>query len=310
MLTWGNKSAHDHGILFNVTRKNDDTYGADPYPTHPASWGFAGPSRAVGVVNVVDPAVTWVSGDQFNTSWASGGMVLINGRPRRISSVASATSLTLQAPATGLAWGDQPSLGTLNGASFVTGSPWDGNTDLLGYPCLDQPGRGQGDLITGVFPTKVNDTTSTAVWPNQALEPIYIWANSNVNDVVTYGNNSGGRVVANRDYYPQASGIQTSPTSPFNGTVGTGWGTLANRPTTCTAGVAYWATDQGDWNQSTSNPLGVQQNGADGVLYVATATDTWTLYYEPYTYPHPLTAEETSDSPRLKLRNIRMRTQQ
>ena len=95
-------------------------------------------------------------------------------------------------------------------------------------------------------------------------------------------------MVANRDYYPSASGVQTSPTSPFDGTSGTGWGTLANRPTTCTPGVAYFATDQGSWNTSSSNPYGVQQNGADGVLYKCTAPNTWTLYYTPYTYPHPL----------------------
>ena len=45
-----------------------------------------------------------------------------------------------------------------------TGSNWDGGTALgtdttKGYPCLDQPGRGQGDLITGLFPNKVNSTT-------------------------------------------------------------------------------------------------------------------------------------------------------
>ena len=77
-------------------------------------------------------------------------------------------------------------------------------------------------------------------------------------------------------------------TSPFGGTSGTGWGTLANRPTTCTPGVAYFGTDQGSWNTSTSNPYGVQQNSADGVLYKCTAPNTWTLYYTPYTYPHPL----------------------
>src|SRR5262249_32314074 len=64
--------------------------------------------------------------------------------------------------------------------------------------------------------------------------------------------------------------------------------TLANRPTTCTTGVAYFATDQGSWNTSTSNPYGVQQNGADGVLYKCTTPNTWTLYYTPYIYPHPL----------------------
>jgi hypothetical protein len=196
-----------------------------------------------------------------------------------------------------------PQLPTPNGWGYAgtafngTGSNWDGGTVLgtdttLGYPCLDQPGRGQGDLLTGDHPNKVNDTTGTIHWPNQALEPIYIWNNSG--GIVpgwggnTYSDYSAGRVVANRDYYPSASEVQTSPTSPFNGTVGTGWGTIANRPTTCTTGVGYFATDQGSWNTSTSNPYGVQQNGASGVLYKCTATNTWTLYYTPYTYPHPL----------------------
>lgn len=53
-------------------------------------------------------------------------------------------------------------------------------------------------------------------------------------------------------------------------------------------GVGYWATDQGSWNQSASNPQGVQQNGSDGVLYRCSATNTWTVAYTPYTYPHPL----------------------
>jgi hypothetical protein len=178
-----------------------------------------------------------------------------------------------------------------------TGSMWDGGTALgtdtvKGYPALDQVGRGQGDLIINGFPNKLNNATGTIFWPHQALEPVYIW--NNVGTFVpgwggsTYTDDTGGRVVANRDYYPSASGIQTSPASPFNGSSGTGWGTLANRPTTCTPGVAYFATDQGSWNTSTSNPYGVQQNGADGVLYKCTSPNTWTLYYTPCTYPHPL----------------------
>jgi hypothetical protein len=170
-----------------------------------------------------------------------------------------------------------------------TGSKWDGNTNAsTGYPCLDQPGRGQGDLLTGFFASKINSTTGTIAWPHQALEPIYVWDNNGAPAAgwggQFYRNISAGRVTANVEYYPQASGIQTSTSSPFDGTSGTGWGTRANRPATCTTGVAYWSTDQGaNWNTT---------NGSanDGTLDKCTATNTWTnAVYTPYTYPHPLT---------------------
>jgi hypothetical protein len=143
--------------------------------------------------------------------------------------------------------------------------------------CIDQPGRGAGTYISGATPTPTG-------WVSEALDPIYQWADyytggANVNTPISSGSR---KIIANRDYYPQASGIQTSPTSPFNGTTGVGWGTTANRPTTCTPHVGYWATDQGNWNQS--------GNGAgQGELFVCTATNTWSLYYVPYVYPHPLT---------------------
>jgi hypothetical protein len=45
----------------------------------------------------------------------------------------------------------------------------------------------------------------------------------------------------------------------------------------------------------------VQQNGASGVLYKCTAPNTWTLYYTPYTYPHPL---QTSSSLPMQRANV------
>lgn len=76
----------------------------------------------------------------------------------------------------------------------------------------------------------------------------------------------------------EGTGPQTSASSPFSGATGVGFGTLARRPTTCTVGVGYFATDQGSWNS----------NGDDGLFYKCTSSNTWTLYYTPYTYPHPL----------------------
>jgi hypothetical protein len=56
--------------------------------------------------------------------------------------------------------------------------------------------------------------------------------------------------------------------TPFDGTTGVGTGLLLLRPTTCTIGVGYWATDT-------------------KTLYKCNATNTWIAYYQPYTYPHP-----------------------
>ncbi len=138
---------------------------------------------------------------------------------------------------------------------------------------LDQPGRGQCDLLAGNPP--VDKATGQKAWPHQALEPIYGWLNRLNEKQVNVGS-TFPTLKENRNYYNE--------NKAFDGTAGIGVGSLANRPTTCVKGVAYWATDQGKWDRTHSGP--------DGQLYVATAKNTWTLYYTPYTYPHPLVGDK------------------
>jgi hypothetical protein len=148
--------------------------------------------------------------------------------------------------------------------------PYDQNSATTGYRCVDQPGAGTSNVITdpGGAPGPV-------AWVGNILDPVYQWLNKingGLNEVGNFGQLSTN-VALNRDVY--------RGTTSFNGTTGVGVGTLANRPATCTLFVAYWATDQGFWNNKTP---GV----AAGQLYKCTATNTWTLWYVPYTYPNPL----------------------
>lgn len=165
--------------------------------------------------------------------------------------------------------------GTLfNGTSSV----WDQNTSSNGYACLDQVGRGKGDLLKSDFPNVLDTATKSGTWPNQAVEPVYEWMNNyaGLHYVSTYP--TGTTIFqANRDYYLWCNSSSSSGCSTFTGATGTGSGLLAARPSSCTAGpggntpgVAYWATDT-------------------NTLYVCSSTNTWTTYYTPYTYPHPLT---------------------
>jgi hypothetical protein len=124
---------------------------------------------------------------------------------------------------------------------------------------LDHVGAGQSDLMGG-------GAAPTPRWVNQIIEPAYFFKNTFNGATVTSAQvYTMYNLYENKDYYVQ--------TVSFNGNSGVGVGPRANRPATCAKGVSYWATDENK-------------------LYKATATNTWTLYYAPYVYPHPLTSLE------------------
>jgi hypothetical protein len=291
MLVWGNTIATKHIVSLVVDRLQQFSQGTFPY------WEECGQAFS-GTVNVASNGVTvtWVSGTyQFLTRWPSAASpsIVINGVSYPIASVTAGGSgpsgtgvtMTLRAPGTG---------GALTGASFYVPSKWDQNSDTTGYACIDQPGRGKGDLITGVCPNKVNSVTRTVTWPNQQLEPVYVWANhwtqpsDPTSSVAGAGGPNAQVIHENRDYYQQfgpggAAGSNCTGT-PCNITVGVNQTSRApvNGTDSCTAGPGGNTPGVGWWN--TTNQT----------LYVCTATNTWTAYYTPYTYPHPLTQSSTS----------------
>ena len=177
-----------------------------------------------------------------------------------------------------------------NGSSGAT-SAWDGNTSpATGYPCIDQTGRGQGDLLNGLnFPNAgligCSGGGCAPFWPHNMREPWYVW-----NETIASGNVyvnptwNGVAMQPNRDFYV--------PASPFTGATGTGFGLALNRPTNCTPGPG------GTFDTS---PGG----GSWGVLWYSTDTleldvcdsaNHWAVLKSPYpyTYPHPLIGGQTA----------------
>jgi hypothetical protein len=271
--------------------------GGGALQTHPT--GHAGDDRGCRAWEIYDNTFdpdSVSSNPEYNMFFASSGTGVIWGNNvtgyQNFVTMHSmlADSITYKQPAPPNGWGYCGI--QVDGAA----SAWDGSAGGSGYPCLDQPGRGKGDLLAGSFPAKCDQTTgcSTDNGTNvhDALEPIYEWMDSWAGAKGYPGSFweiSDPEFTQNQDYYLWCNPSSPSGCTSFNGTQGVGSGPLASRPSTCTQGVAYWATDQGNWNQSGS--------GGQGELFLCSATNTWTLFYTPYTYPHPLVSGQGGQSP-------------
>jgi hypothetical protein len=158
--------------------------------------------------------------------------------------------------------------------------PYDGS-GTNHWPCFQQPGRGsganawQGGNTSYSYPIyewdNCNNATGGGCTGTENQVKTTVLSYCALEGCSAYTDYTASHVQPNRDYYDSVAA--------FTGAAGIGVGTLASRPSTCTKGVAYWATDVDNGNGGTNHL---------GVLYQCTVANTWSQYYKPYVYPHPL----------------------
>lgn len=252
------------------------------------------PRSISGTLDTNGTAVTRVTGQSF-LNIAKATTIRIAGTNYTVSSITDADNLVIAASAgvqSGVAWS-------------VTGSDsqvcWDtGDTYVIGRAsaCIDQ--AGWAPSTNSVLLSFSGGCMTPPGWVNLELMPVYGWGNlingttmPILDDTTNSDGESGSptQTVSNAvpevHFYNQNNSSNTYCTSTSTAspqTCGVRVGLFSDLPAQCTKNVAYWATDVGEWDSTNGKT-------PDGQLYKCVETDTWQLYYKPYPYPHPITAE-------------------
>jgi len=290
IVIWGTV----YGVIDNNTIENQSNKAIDSYGRNSSSWSNL--ARDFGSINNIYY--------EDNTFTAKGCASSCGHGGRYVARYNSYSGYTGNATPALDAHGNQPA-GYSTMVVEVYGNVFDFG-GLYGGQLLDHRG-GQAMVFnnnvinTGqsTYSVKIreeyDDTTVPAANPYlMHVTNSYYWNNrKNTSTLITayiaqdtFGYkipNDPPVLVEDRDFWDE------NPS--FDGTSGVGVGLYADMPATCTTGVGYWTTDKGgNWNiiNGTTN---------DGCLYKCTATNTWTLYYTPYPYPHPLRAETKASPP-------------
>jgi len=150
--------------------------------------------------------------------------------------------------------------------------------------------------IWGEFPDSANPSTNTVPFK---VNDSYYWNNRADNTLLSPGLTidsctglgcGGGICTQNNDSCPSLSANVNwwTQAASFDGSYGVGCGSLAIRPASCSMGVGYWATNQSCVSVDSASVGAHPAQPISGTLYKCTASNTWTAYYTPYIYPHPL----------------------
>lgn len=160
--------------------------------------------------------------------------------------------------------------------------------------------NGGGLLTLGITEYRCEDCAGCGLGTGQNPHNSYFWRNfsNGTEDPVTWYDPGSGygcatKSTANVDYWN--FNASWDPGEAL--TSGVACGTLANRPTTCTSGVGYWATNQSCSDVSAvvgANGIGGLTRSSDisGTLYKCGSSNSWSAIFTPYEYPHPLRSDE------------------
>jgi hypothetical protein len=137
----------------------------------------------------------------------------------------------------------------------------------------------RGTSVAGTADIMVYDDVDTMddpiMWPHEDYFFNNWWNGANI--VAAEGTDVGNHIAENAQFW--------NYDPAFDGSVGIGIGAVTPAMN-CTTGVGYYVGAEGAIPPTTLADMKVKCQA--GKLYRATATNVWTLYYQPYTYPHPL----------------------
>jgi len=162
------------------------------------------------------------------------------------------------------------------------------------------PAGGNATGGTAGIQTLVSTGQQGAV--SEALDPSYAWANTigtgavggigSQTSTILSSTTGGATPAHSADIYQESTNqtAQTNSTHPFNGNVGVGYGTISNRPNTCTQGTGYASNNEGSWNHA-PNATYLGFGFPNYELYICGAGGWPTAgspNYVPAPYPHTL----------------------
>ena len=174
-------------VSLNSYRTTDNDPGFLPWfgATGLRLWDSNGPALLTGTASVTSNGLVVAGSTWTSNQWV--GCTVYNINNTLCGVVVGNDATTMQF------------MGSRHSAFQIHFTAGDSFTVHKVYPCIDQPGRGQGALLSGDNPNPV--------FLNDALEPVYIWGNQrSVNyNVATAQSGNGGtsylNIQENRDFF-------------------------------------------------------------------------------------------------------------